>query len=142
MSENKEQEPQLVDSENIMMLTTIDKANELLKSQDGYIVTVTRWMPASDKEIGIVFGVNTKPKGVFSTVAREVRPIINGIVAKWGYSENKIKNALKIFSLMGWEHPEFQCSSEEAYPLIIRSGKRYSDKSKESVILIAPRCQT
>ncbi len=137
---NEMTEPQLVDSENIMMISTIEQAKTFYgKLGTDNMVLITHWMPMQGNEEGITFEPKKKKsKSSFSRDLRLLRPISKDTVFTWAYSEDKIQTALKIFSLMGWQHPEIYCQ-KEVYPLMIRSGKRYDNTNKESVILIAPR---
>lgn len=139
MDEEQTQIPQLIDSEHIMALTNIIGAKKLLGGAFKELVIISRWMPWDGQELGIVLGDKHKRT---KQIPRDklLQPVIKDVTVTWGYSQEKIEFALKILSLMGWQHPEFYCAKTE-YPLMIRCGKRHNDETKESVILIAPRCQ-
>lgn len=130
---------QLVDSENIMMITTVNHAKELLKYVFDEMVLVTRWIPCEGPEIG--FSFEKRPKKYNSNLNKGLKPSIKNIDVTWYYSEDKIKKALKIMELMGWRNPEMY-SPRIAFPMMIKSGRRFNDSALETVILIAPRIET
>ncbi len=134
-------EPQLIDTENILMISTIAQAKIFYKSGLTDMVKIERWLPGTDKQTGISLAAKvSKNRNSFSSEKEVYLPIINGVVAKWGYSQEKIKNALNIMKILGWKNPEFY-SKTDPYPILIRTGKTTPDSKKENetVILIAPR---
>lgn len=134
MDDIKQTEPQITDIQNIMMVTTIDKARELLKKEVfDEMVLVTNWIPYNGNSEGMTFEKRNKKTKFFEPEL--LKPIIKDVKVDWFYPKDKILSALKILDIMGWKSPEMYCP-KKAYPMMIKSGNL-----KNSVILIAPRIE-
>ncbi len=134
-------EPQLIDTENILMISTMARAKIFYKSDLSDMVKIERWLPGTDNQTGVSLTPKaSKNRNFFSSEKEVYCPIINGIVATWGYSQEKIKNALNIMKILGWKNPGFY-SKTDPYPILIRTGRVPQEHAKENetIIMIAPR---
>lgn len=134
-------EPCLTDVCNVFALTTLKKAEELNKEMFAGMTEVKKFMPSDGTDDGIEV-VSHKPKAMKYISDRKIlKPIIKGVKVTWGYSEDKVKDAIKIMAILGWKEPVFYCTNK-VFPMIVKTGRRYNDSGNEPVLMIAPIIQS
>jgi len=134
-----DKQPVLADVCNVFALTTMSRAEQMNKVIFDGMVEVRKWMPSDGNDDGMSLIKEKKGKGrKYQTDRNILKPIIKDVNVTWGYGEDKVKDAIKIMSMLGWTNPEFLCP-KEAFPMIIKTGRNYENKENEPIIMIAPR---
>ena len=113
------------------LMESFSKAMPLLKYEN--LVKVTLFKPTNDGTEGLMLGLSNMEHLVDYEC---VMPVIENTKVTWGYAEEYIRSALKIFNEL-YKTPRFMCFKESA-PLLIEEDKMERN-DLDIVIGIAPR---